>query len=639
MTAILLLPYPYTANSAMDAMKMRILTDSSAPYGYVITTLAVAMVTASWWTNRQKIQTRRRLYQQWIRRARDERDGKEHKVLDHKNDDDDNDVMEEAAANRTAFETWNLVSRARLDPGTNVAVLASRCRKYARGDGEENADNKAAGTKVNAITEEFYDEAFQGAEALKKAGKPKGEIPPLYGVPISVKECFAVKGSYSTGGMACRLESRDEQDSLIVQVLRSAGALPLCSGNVTQLMFLPESVNNIWGRSRNPWDLERTPGGSSGGDAALVAMGCVPMAVCSDVAGSIRIPASFCGIVGFKPTSSRVSSKGNMMPRKNNKGGTDMLIPCVIGPIARAVEDCALFMKATQVPQLWDGDLNLPRIPFHDEVYQRPGGEKVLTIGYFITDGWFEPCATSKRAVQETVDALTKAGHTCVPFQLPTDGWLNFGLLSAINGADGYQSFIEALEGEPSIAEYGPLILATWLPNWLRWLLMKLIDKRSAYVLGQGSAGGITVWELWQRTAELTAMKSKWSEAMSDQGVDVIVYPAMPLPAFKHGLSVFLSAACSYMFISNLLDWPSGVVPVTTVRPDEAHYRKEDLPENQRDLTANHAAKIMQGSQGMPIGVSIMAPAFQDEKCLGVMKQVERLVNFQGKPVAYKHGR
>jgi fatty acid amide hydrolase len=603
---------------------MKVLTES-APY---VITLTVVIVTASWWTKRQKIQTRRRLYEEWIRKARDERDAKEHEVLDNQDDDVDGQ-KEEAAANRTAFETRTLVARSRLDPAKNVAVLAARCRKYARGDGE----NEVAGT--NAITEEFYNEAFQAAESLKKAGKPK-EIPTLYGVPISVKECLAMKGSYSTGGMACRLKSRDEEDSLIVQVLRSAGALPLCSGNVTQVMFLPESVNNIWGRSLNPWDLKRTPGGSSGGDAALVAMGCVPLAACSDVAGSIRIPASFCGIVGFKPTSSRMSGKGNMVPRKNNKSGTNILIPTVIGPIARTVEDCALFMKATQVPQLWDSDLNKPRIPFNDVVSQRPG-EK-LKIGYFDTDGWFEPCATSKRAVQETVDALTKAGHTCIPFEFPTDGWFTFGLLSAINGADGFQSFLDALEGEPVIAEYGPIVVATYIPDWLRWIVVKLIDKRRGHLLKQGRAGGVSVWELWQRTAELKEMRNKWSDAMRDQGVDVLLYPAMPLPAFNHGVSVFLTAACSYMFISNLLDWPSGVVPVTTIRPDEAHYRKEDLPENQRDSTADIAATIMEGSEGMPIGVSIMTPAFQDEKCLGVMKQIERLVNFQGKPEAYKHG-
>jgi Asp-tRNA(Asn)/Glu-tRNA(Gln) amidotransferase A subunit family amidase len=141
-------------------------------------------------------------------------------------------------------------------------------------------------------------------------------------VPICIKEFISLEGSYSTAGLACRLRSRDSHDALIVQVLKDAGALPVVKGNVTQLMMLPESTNRIWGRSNNPHDRSRTPGGSSGGDAALVASGCVPLSVSSDVAGSIRIPASFCGVVGFKPSSLRLSGKGNMAPRLRNKQGT-----------------------------------------------------------------------------------------------------------------------------------------------------------------------------------------------------------------------------------------------------------------------------------------------------------------------------
>jgi hypothetical protein len=107
------------------------------------------------------------------------------------------------------------------------------------------------------------------------------------------------------------------------------------------------------------------------------------------------------------------------------------------------------------------------------------------------------------------------------------------------------------------------------------------------------------------RTSELIEIKNKWSDAMRDQGVDILVYPALPLPAFKHGLSVFLSAALSYMFISNLLDWPSGVVPVTTVRADEAHYRKKDLPENQRDSTAEPARKPGHADWGLRHGARL----------------------------------
>ena len=88
-----------------------------------------------------------------------------------------------------------------------------------------------------------------------------------------------------------------EKDSLIVELLRKAGAIPLVTGNTIQLMMLYDCNNRIWGRTLNPWNLNRSPGGSSGGDAALVAMGCVPLAVASDVAGSIRIPACFSGVI------------------------------------------------------------------------------------------------------------------------------------------------------------------------------------------------------------------------------------------------------------------------------------------------------------------------------------------------------
>jgi len=324
-----------------------------------------------------------------------------------------------------------------------------------------------------------------------------------------------------------------------------------------------------------------------------------------------------------------------MKPRKENKSGTSQIIPTAIGPIARTVDDCVLFMKATLVPEMFLGDLNVAPIPFNNEMYER---EDKLKIGYFSTDGWFEPCATSKRAIRESIDALTAAGHTCVPFDLPTDGWFSYGLLASINGAEGnFRNFTEALEGEPLISEYLPLVLATALPDWLRWIAIRLLDKRSAHLLGQGRSGGLKVWDLWQRTADMAEMKSKWSDAMRCQGLDVLIHPAMPLPAFQHSLSVYLTGACSYMFMANMLLWPSGVVPVTTVRADEAHYRKEDLPENQRDSMANFAAKIMQGSEGLPICVSVTAPPFRDETCLRAMKEVERLVNYQGKPEAYKH--
>lgn len=227
-----------------------------------------------------------------------------------------------------------------------------------------------------------------------------------------------MKGALQTGGLACRASEahRSAEDSLVVSVLRnSAGALPMVRGNVGQLMMLPESRNDVWGETRNPWDLSRVPGGSSGGEGALVAMGCVPLAMGSDVGGSARIPAAFCGVVGFKPTSTRVTKKGSMSPSKDNKQGKSVVITAVVGPLARTVDDCALFMRAVCVPEMFAGDPSIPPLPFRTEEYEATGP---LRFGYYQTDGWFEPCATAKRAVAETVAALTKAGHECVPFEI-----------------------------------------------------------------------------------------------------------------------------------------------------------------------------------------------------------------------------
>ena len=156
----------------------------------------------------------------------------------------------------------------------------------------------------------------------------------------------------------------------------------------------------------------------------------------------------------------------------------------------------------------------------------------------------------------------------------------------------------------------------------------------------QGS-GGITAYELWQKTADLLDFRMAWSDAVKESGCDAIVYNGFPIPATPHGISGDLTAAVSYMFLPNLLLWPAGVVPITTVRPDEQYYNMEDLPENQRgDKAAKITANVvMKDSAGLPIAVSVMTPAFQDEKCLRVMKEIETLVGFKETPTAFEQYR
>ena len=572
-------------------------------------------------------------YKKWITRAREEREQRRHFVLSEPTssggDDDDEKEDDDIVFELTGWQVREALLLKELILPDHIAKVAAYCRKYGRKE-----------TGLNAIAEELYDDAYwtaQDCQAKVASNKmTTRNAPPLYGIPISVKESCTIKGSYSTAGLACRLAKRAPEDCLAVQVIRKAGAIPVCTGNVPQIMMLPESVNYIWGRSRNPWNLSRAVGGSSGGDAALVASRCVHMAMGSDVAGSCRIPACFNGIVGFKPSAGRSSSKGDSIPRKNNRVNTAVAIPTVKGPLTRCVEDAALFMKAFLVPQLFAGDLNAVPIPFDDAAYR---SKSKLTIGYFDNDGWFEPCRTSKRAIGETIVGLKKAGHKCIPFQPPRDGWFTYGLLVAINGAEGsMKSYHDALEGEKMIDEYNTLIMASSLPDIVRWFFVRyLIDERRGHLLRQVRRSGLSARDLGELMSDLHMLRSEWELAFQKNGIDAVIFPGIPIPAFLHGTSGKLTSALSYMFLANLLRWPSGVVPVTTIRQDEAsYYTMEELPENQRDYISQLVSKNMKGCAGMPMSVSIMTPLYRDEVCLRVMKEVETVVQFTEQPTAFK---
>jgi hypothetical protein len=262
-------------------------------------TVAVLVVFFTIRQQRQiQVAKRRRQLAHWIHRARKERDTEQFSTLEKTTSLDEASIL-----SLTASELAQQIRSKKLNALDVVTLFSKYCRKHGRN--EEGS---------NAITEELYDTAYSKAEKLPKPSDTTAL--PFYGVPISVKECFDIKGTYTTGGLACRLHTRSKEDALVVKIMQKAGALPICCANTCQLMMMSTCHNNIWGRSRNPWDLNRTPGGSSGGDAALVAMKCVPLAIGGDVAGSIRIPAAYCGVIGFKPTSTRMSRIGNMIPRK-----------------------------------------------------------------------------------------------------------------------------------------------------------------------------------------------------------------------------------------------------------------------------------------------------------------------------------
>ncbi len=194
---------------------------------------------------------------------------------------------------------------------------------------------------INAVVIRDFDRARSAAQALEASGPQPGQ--PLYGVPMTVKESFDVAGLPTCWGMTNHAGTIAQTDAVVVQRLKRAGAVILGKTNVPPMLADWQATNPVYGRTINPHDPERTPGGSSGGSAAALASGMVAAEYGSDIGGSIRIPAHFSGVWGHKTTWGAVTAKGQEFP------GTDghEVALGVVGPLARSGEDLALLLEVT----------------------------------------------------------------------------------------------------------------------------------------------------------------------------------------------------------------------------------------------------------------------------------------------------
>src|SRR5690625_1826275 len=202
--------------------------------------------------------------------------------------------------------------------------------------------------ELNAVVEERFSKALDEArEADKHIHSASLQHRPLYGVPISIKESLHVKGMKTTGGISHRKDIIMSHDADVVERLKEAGAIILCKTNTPSLCFCHETNNKLYGRTNNAWNMHKTSGGSSGGEAALIGVGGTPVGMSSDIGGSIRFPSHFNGVVGFKPGKFQVSSEGHFPPDN---------IPLKarmssIGPIGKSVRDVQLVYEIIKKPR------------------------------------------------------------------------------------------------------------------------------------------------------------------------------------------------------------------------------------------------------------------------------------------------
>lgn len=240
-------------------------------------------------------------------------------------------------------------------------------------------------------------------EALAAADRPL--TGPLAGVPVAIKDDTPVRGQAMTRGSRAPARAATE-DAEVVRRLRAAGAIPLGITNVPELMIFPWTASDANGITRNPWDPDRTPGGSSGGSAAAVAAGLVPAASASDGGGSIRIPAACCGLVGMKPTRGRVSS---------HPAAEDWLGLSTRGMLARTVADSALLLDVVAGARAGDSDrLPAHAPPFADAVATPPRRLRVA-VSRAMPPGLLAPLSADQAlAFDRTARLLGELGHQVV---------------------------------------------------------------------------------------------------------------------------------------------------------------------------------------------------------------------------------
>ena len=199
---------------------------------------------------------------------------------------------------------------------------------------------EAVNPKLNAVTVTLYESARKKAAEVDQALSRGEKLGPLAGLPVTIKECFDLVGTASTFGLSTRRNEIEITNDPHVAALLAAGAIPIAKTNLPELMIFTETDNPLYGRTNNPWDLERSCGGSSGGEGAVIGAGASPFGLGNDIGGSLRIPAAFCGIASIKPTAGRIPDHCSHGLPIGQQG-----ITAQAGPMAKYVADVAMGLQ------------------------------------------------------------------------------------------------------------------------------------------------------------------------------------------------------------------------------------------------------------------------------------------------------
>lgn len=401
--------------------------------------------------------------------------------------------------------------------------------------------------KTNCVTEVMID----AAEGWTTDGSInfKG---PLAGIPISLKDSVVVGGFDTTVGYSSNVGNKVEKDGTMVRLLKDAGAIPYVKTNLPITLLSFESTNDLWGRCTNPHNNKYSPGGSTGGESALLAAGGGRIGIGSDVAGSVRVPAHFSGIYSLRCSTGRWPKNGMCTSMPGQEG-----IPSVFSPMTRTLGDLSYFTKSMIGMQPWKYDHSVHPIPWRNEAWKDFSEKKKFRVGVLRTDGVVDPSPACMRAVDEVVAVLEEDGHEVYDVTPPSPYealYLGSQLLNA-DGCKTFKSFFRTGEWEDPGAKAMSFLMSLPSPfKWMYWAWVKYVRRDDIW------AGLIKEWheksayEQWKLVAKREAYKAKFHAWWEDKvKLDFMITPPNATPAVPHDGMKDAVSSCGYTFLFNLV--------------------------------------------------------------------------------------
>ncbi|KAL1952417.1 hypothetical protein VTO73DRAFT_1566 [Trametes versicolor] len=468
---------------------------------------------------------------------------------------------------------------------------------------------------TNCLTEIFIERALARAqevdEYLKIHGKPIG---PLHGLPISLKDQFCIKGMETIMGYAGWIGRVADRDSVLVELLYECGAVPFVRTNVPQTLMWGETYNHVFGRTTNPFNRYMAPGGSSGGEGALVALHGSPLGVGTDIGGSVRIPSAFCGLYGLRPSYERLPYCNAVNAMEGQES-----ISSVLGPMTNSLEGVKLFTKAIIDARPWRKDPLAVRKEWSAREYalgdHGEGGKMCFAIMW--DNGLVKPHPPLVRAMEIAKKALEAAGHTVID-------WENHRHLEIFeNGqrifvADDAQDLLNdcALSGEPLIQSMSPETDAH------EYALDEPLIRTIV-----GERRHLSAYELWELHKQKRGLRKSyldhWEATVANTGtgrpVDAIISPAAAYAACPHGCN----SDFFYTELCNFLDYTASILPVTTVdkaldqrvAPHTFHNHEDEAVYKLYDPELWH---------GMPVNLQLIGRTQEEEGVIGMTEVLDK---------------